>query len=121
MNVSQTLIVAWALLATACSDSSDVPYVEQLVDRFDVPACDGVSFVKAGKEASVENGPVSRVYSADGPCIENLKDAFAIIGFEEIEPSVYKYQSEQGYHDVVKLERSDAHKEMVIKWETYEQ
>lgn len=121
LKVPKPLIVVLIMMASACSAPRDVPFIEQLVDRFDVPACDNVSLVSAGREPRVENAPMSRVYIADDRCVEGLKDAFAVIGFTEIEPSVYRYSSDQAGYETVTLERSDAKKEIGIKWETYEQ
>lgn len=116
---------ALAAMLAACSegpsamhDEFGLSLIDDLVQRFDVPACTGAQLGKAGLNPDERKPGRKTVYLVDDECIANMQQAFRIIGFAQNEGMTYRYTSEQGWYELVQLTRTDDGQTPVIIWET---
>lgn len=94
--------------------------IAQVVDRFDVPACNRASPVGLMRKTGPDGVQIIKAFSAGPQCLEALEEAMGIAGFAEQEPDIYRYESTQGWSELVRIERSDDQPNSGIQWELIE-
>ncbi len=104
----------------SCADDPGKLYVDQLIDRFDVPECGGATMVRAGRNPDETKPGSNNVYAVNDHCIADMKHAFDVIGFEQIGTDRYRYISDQGWLELVQLSHANDQQKAGIIWETIE-
>ena len=111
------MILALGAALASCSSGASDPYVDQLVERFDVDECADVQFIRAGRNPDVQKSGGLKVYIADTACIDAMHRAFEIIRFRKIGEMTFEYRSDLGWADVVTLTPLDDGSGTRIDWE----
>jgi hypothetical protein len=114
------LAVICATLLVSCGEGPRSPqrWVDNLVQRFNVPDCADATLLRGGRNPDVSKPGAMWIYAAGDDCIADMKAAFAIIGFERVGASTYRYASQNGWYELVELAPSDDTRRATIIWET---
>jgi hypothetical protein len=113
------LVAATGMLAS-CADDVQKEYADRLVDRFDVPGCDGARMVRAGRNPDESKPGSKSVYVVEEHCLEEMRSALALIGFDKTGDRAYRYSGDRGWYELVELTVADDQQQAGIIWETVE-
>ena len=118
MRLLSAVICATLLASCGGGSRSTQRWVDNLVQRFNVPDCADATLLRGGRNPDVSKPGARWTYAAGDDCIVQMKAAFAIIGFERVGASTYRYVSQSGWYELVELAPADGARQATIIWET---
>lgn len=91
--------------------------IDQLVDRFDAPACLKAKSTYRGRQEDAKGAFILRVYEAPTACAEELNAAMKSFEFRRIDMNAYAGGSPDGTTERLRFGYAVAPNKAVIAWE----
>ena len=117
MRDRSAFVAALGLTVAACGDVAGAPYIDMLVDRFDVPQCQNAEFFRMAGERVEEGHRVKREFVADRDCMQGLERALIGMDFEEQRPGTFVAERDNGWTETVSIGRWFDNTRTNVRWE----